>query len=209
MIKNYLIMSFLITTCSIFSQEIYLKTGKNFTKYIYKDDRLQKSPNIQSGTGSFYEVGLQRPFINKKLFYEVGISLNEYNAIGGNSANSYRWDTQYLGLHGGLSYSLLTSKTNLKKNFDLLIKTGLNGQTIIYGKQQLNGVYYDLLHQEEFKGIVLESSLGFTAKYLIASFGDIRLGYNFCQSINVTNASQEKLSFNTNQIQLGVHFNIN
>lgn len=209
MIKKYLLLSFLITTCSIFSQEIYLKTGKNFTKYVYKDKSLQKNPNIQSGTGNFYEVGLLRPFMNKKIFYEVGLSLNEYNAVGGNSANSYRWDTQYLGLHGGLSYSLLTSKTNPTKNFDILIKTGLNGQTIIYGKQELNGVYYDLIQQEEFKGIVLESSLGFTAKYVIDSFGDLSLGYNFCQSINVTNTSQEKLSFNTNQIQLGVHFNIN
>lgn len=209
MIKNYLLFTFLLTSCSIFSQELYFKTGKNFTKYVYKDESLQVNPNIQSGTGNFYEVGLAKPFINKKFSYEVGLSLNDYNAVGGNSAGSYRWDTQYLGIHGGLSYSLLYSKTKPKKDFDFLIKTGLNAATIIYGKQEINGVYYDLVRQKEFSGIVVESSVGFTAKYAIPSFGALSLGYDFCQSINITNTSKEKLSFNTHQLELGVHFNIN
>lgn len=209
MIKNYLLFTFLIATSSIFSQELYFKTGKNFTKYIYKDESLQVNPNIQSGTGNFYEVGLVKPFVNKKFLYSVGLSLNDYNAVGGNSAGSYRWDTQYLGIHGGVLYSLLSDKTSSKKDFDFLIKTGLNGSTIIYGKQEINGVYYDLMHQKEFSGIIVESSIGFTAKYAIPSFGALSLGYNFCQSINITNTSKEKLSFNTNQLELGVHFNIN
>lgn len=208
MIKNYLFVFFLLATVPLFSQELYFNTGKNFTKYIYKDESLQVNPNIQSGTGNFYEVGLTKPFLNKKFLYEFGLALNEYNAVGGNSAGSYHWDTQYLGAHGGLMYSLLYDKTN-PKDFDLLIKTGLNASTIIYGKQEINGVYYDLINQKEFSGIVVESSIGFSAKYAIHSFGALSLGYNFCQSINITNTSKEKLSFNTHQLELGIHFNIN
>lgn len=209
MIKNYLFVFFLLATVPLFSQEIYFNTGKNFTKYIYKDESLQVNPNIQSGTGNFYELGLEKPFTNKKFSYELGIALNDYNAVGGNSAGSYRWDTQYLGIHGGLSYSLLFCKTKPKKDFDFLIKTGLNAATIIYGKQEINGVYYDLKQQKEFSGIVLESSVGFTAKYAVPSFGSLSLGYDFCQSVNITNTSKEKLSFNTHQLELGIHFNIN
>lgn len=208
MIKNYSLLIFLLTTTTIFSQEVYFNTGKNYTKYIYKDADLQVNPNIQSGTGNFYEVGLMKPFF-KKFSYELGLSLNDYNAIGGNSANSYRWDTQYLGLHGGLMYKFYSFKTDPKNRIDFLVKTGLSTSTIIYGKQEVNGVYYDLMHQKEFSGIIVGSSIGFTAKYAITSFGALSLGYNFCQSINITNSSKEKLSFSTNQLELGVHFNIN
>lgn len=208
MIKNYFYVFFLLATVPLFSQELYFNTGKNFTKYIYKDENLQMNPNIQSGTGNFYEVGLTKPFINEKYFYEFGLALNEYNAVGGNSASSYRWDTQYLGVHGGLMCSLLYNKNN-PKNLDVLLKTGLDASTIIYGKQQINGIYYDLINQKEFSGIVLQSSVGFKAKYAVHSFGALSLGYDFCQTINITNSSKERLSFSSHQLELGIYFNIN
>lgn len=209
MIKNYLLFIFLLAFTTIFSQEVYFASGKNYTKYIYKDANLQSNPNIQSGTGNFYEVGFVKPLVNKNILYSFGLSLNDYNAIGGNSTNSYRWDTQYLGLHGGLLYNFYSYTATSKNRIDFLVKTRLNAATIIYGKQEINGVYYDLIHENEFSGIVLESSIGLMAKYAIPSFGALSLGYNFCQSINVTNSSREKISFSTNQLQLGVHFNIN
>lgn len=209
MIKNYLLLIFLLVSASIFSQEIYFSTGKNYTKYIYKDANLQKNPNIQSGAGSFYEVGFTKPFVKKSILYSLGLSLNDYNALGGNSVNSYRWDTQYIGLHGGLLYKFYSHKINSKNNIDFLVKTGLNASTLIYGKQEINGIYYDLMHQKEFSGIILESSVGVMVKYNIPSFGGLSLGYDYCQSINISNSLKEKLSFNTNQIELGVYFNIN
>ncbi|OYX84815.1 MAG: hypothetical protein B7Y83_06885 [Flavobacteriales bacterium 32-34-25] len=209
MIKNYLLFIFLLATSSIFSQEVYFSSGKNYTKYIYKDANLQSSPYIQSGTGNFYEVGFVKSLAKKNILYSFGLSLNDYNAVGGNSANSYRWDTQYLGLHGGLLYKFYSYTTPSKNRIDFLAKTRLNVSTIIYGKQEINGIYYDLIHENEFSGIVLESSVGLMAKYAIPSFGALSLGYSFGQSINVSNSSKERISFSTNQLQLGVHFNIN
>lgn len=209
MIKNYLLLIFLLSSASIFSQEIYFTTGKNYTKYLYKDANLQVNPNIQSGTGNFYEIGFTKSFINKKILYSLGLSLNDYNAIGGNSANSYRWDTQYLGLQGGLIYQFYSYKIHSKNSIDFLVKTALNASSLIYGKQEVNGIYYDLKNQKEFSGIILESSAGLMVKYNIPSFGGLSLGYDFCQTINITNSLKEKLSFRTNQLELGVHFNIN
>lgn len=208
MIKIYLLPILLLASLNLFSQEIYFTTGKNYTKYNYKDANLQSNANLQSGTGNFYEVGLNKPLGINKVSYELGVSLNDYNAIGGNSANYYRWDTQYLGIHTGLSYSLLTNKNKPKKDFDVLVGTGLNVSTLIYGKQEINGLYYDLMDQKEFSGIILESSVGLAAKYAFSSYGSLSLGYNFCQSVNITNTSKEKLSFTTNQLELGVYFNI-
>jgi len=206
--KNYLFLFILIATSQVFSQEVYLNTGKNFTKYIYKNSLGQSNSNLQSGTGNFYEVGLTKPFTKKNMLYSFGLSLNEYNAIGGIASSSYRWDTKYLGVQGGLSYSFFPYSTGSKNNLDFLIKTGLKGATIIYGKQEIDGIYYDLVHQKEFSGIVLEPSIGFQVKYHILSFGFLSIGYNFCKSLNISNTTEEKLSFNTHQIQLGFHFPI-
>ncbi len=208
MIKKYLLFIFLIATCQVFSQEVYFNTGKNFTKYIYKNSNFQTNPNLQSGTGNFYEVGLTTPFINNHISYSTGLALNEYNAIGGNLASSYRWDTKYLGIHGGISYSFFPRATNPNKNLDFGVNAGINGATIIYGKQEVNGAYYDLINQKEFSGIILESVIGFQLKYHVSSFGFLSMGYNFCQSVNLTNTTSEKLFFNTNQLELGIHFTI-
>ena len=209
MIKNYFLLIFLIVSCQVFSQEIYLNIGKNFTKYEYKDSYGKSNPNLQSGTGNFYEVGVAIPFTNQHFIYSAGLSLNDYNAIGGNSASSYRWDTKYLGLKGGLAYSLLPIDDNPDRKLNFVLNGGVGIMSIIYGKQEIDGVYYDLVHNEEFSGVVLEPSIGFQVKYSIPSFGFLSLGYDFCHSMNVSNRSEEKLSFNTHQIGLGLHFPLN
>jgi hypothetical protein len=209
MIKNYFLLLFLIVSCQLFSQEVYLNIGKNFTKYEYKNSDGQLNANLQSGTGNFYEVGLTKPFTDDHFIYSAGLSLNDYNAIGGNSANSYRWDTKYLGLNGGLAYSFFPNGFDEDQNLNLVLNAGLKGQFIIYGKQEIDGVYYDLVHNEEFSGLIVEPSIGFQVKYFISSFGFLSLGYNYCIGINVSNTSEEKLSFNTHQIGLGFHFPLN
>jgi hypothetical protein len=205
MIKKYLFLLALITSCQVFSQEVYIKLGKNYTKYNYKNALLQSSSNLQSGTGNSYEVGIIKPFVNEHVFYGLGISLNEYNAIGGTSASSYRWDTQYLGAKANIYYSLFPNS----KNINLLLNCGLNGSTIIYGKQEIDGTYYDLVHQKEFSGIWIGSSAGVQIKYQIESFGYLSLDYSFIQNLNVSNTTKEKLSLSSQQIALGFHFPIN
>lgn len=206
--KNYLLFIILFVSYQVFSQEIFFNIGKNFTKYDYKDSSGQSNFYLQSGVGSFFELGISKPLKNK-TFYAIGLSLDDYNAIGSNSVISYRWDTKYLGINSELNYSILPSTILLNKNFNFFIKIGLKGATIIYGKQEIDGVYYDLVKHKEFSGIVLVPHIGFQAKYSISSFGFLSIGYNFSKSLNNSNVNGEKLSFDTNQIQLGIHFTIN
>lgn len=207
MMKNYLLFVMLIASCQLFSQEIYLNTGKNFTKYNYKNGFGQADPDLQSGTGNFYEIGFNKPLPNKHMLYSYGLSLNEYNALGGNVANSYSWETKYLGLKAGLGFSFFPMDDLHKLNF--LVQAGILGETIIYGKQKMDGAFYDLVHQKEFSGVVVEPSMGLQVKYRVPSFGSLSVGYNLGQTYNVSNSTTEKISFMTHQLQLGVHFPIN
>ena len=208
MIKKYSLLFLVFVSVKLFSQEIYFTTGKNYTKYSHKDANNQTDASIQKGSGNFYEMGFSKPLSIKNLFYKVGVAFNEYNALGSSLNSSYRWETQYLGAQGGLDYVLPTNTSAPKKGLAIVIGTALNLATIVYGKQEINGSYYNLMKQKEFSGLLLEPSIGLAAKYHFSSFGAISLGYNYCHSINITNDSDEKLSFNTNQLKLSLCFKI-
>ena len=105
----------------VYSQEVYFAVGKNFTTYEYKNSSGASNPNLKSGTGNFFELGFINPLGDGKFAYSAGLALNEYNNVGGNSATSYSWNTQYLGAQGGFMYSIFEDK-----DFDLIPKFGLN-----------------------------------------------------------------------------------
>ena len=201
--KLLILIVIMFSLQSVHSQEVYFSAGKNFTTYDYKNSSGASNTNLKSGTGNFFELGYIKPLQNEKFAYSVGLALNEYNSVGGNSANSYTWNTQYLGAQGGFTYSILD-----RGDFDILPKFGLNMGTIISGKQTINGTYYDLTKEKEFSGLLLTPSLGFQVKYNLSSDGFISLGYSYCKGFNLSNSTDQKLSFNTNQLQFGVHYTI-
>ena len=161
---------------------------------------------LKSSNGNSYEIGYFAHLDQSKISYALGIALNEYNAIGGDTANSYSWNTEYLGLQGRLSYSIIDSG---RSNFDIIPNFGLNAATLISGKQQISSTYYDLTKENEFSGLILTPSAGIELKYGLSSSGFLSLGYNYCKGFNLSNSTDQKLSFNTHQLQFGVHFNIN
>lgn len=209
MIIKHFLVPLLMASFQMFSQEVYINTGKNFSNYEYRYSGGQLNTQLQSGSGNYYEVGMGFPFTNEHFSYTLGLSLTDYNAIAGNTANSYRWDTKFLGLKGGFEYNVFSNKHEVYHSFDFILNAGFIGESIIYGKQEIDGAIYDLVHDNEFSGVVLESSIGCKVKYQLPSFGFLSVGYNFCYSVNVSHSSTEQLAFRTHQIGLGFHFPIN
>lgn len=199
---SVLIMVFISLT-KVYSQGVYFYTGKNFTSYDYKNSNGETNDILQSGVGDTYEMGYSMPLKNKKLCYTIGLTLNEYNAIGGTSVSSYKWNTEYIGIQNSLLFSFLE-----KKCFVIAVKGGLNLSTILYGKQEINGAVYNLINEKEFSGLIIQPVIGIQTKFKLTEYGYMSLGYNYSKSINISNSSQEKLSFNTNQILFGIHFDI-
>lgn len=198
--KLIMLMMIVMSFQSIQSQEIYFKTGKSFTKYDYKSNS-DSSPSLQSGSGNFYEIGyiMQLPIENLK--YAIGLNLNEYNAIGGDVNNSYLWITQYMGIDNSISYAFFTNS-----GFQASANGGLGISSLIYGKQNLNGGYLDLSSQKEFSGIWIAPKLGIQFAYNVENDIILSFGYAFSKNFNLSNSTDEKLSFINNQIQFGVHF---
>jgi outer membrane protein OmpA-like peptidoglycan-associated protein len=204
MMKNtFMALLFVCVVYSIQAQEVYFYSGKNFTAYDFKNSSGNSNSNLKNGTGTFYEVGYNKKIKQDRFSYSLALALNEYNNTGGNTVNNYQWNTYYLGIQTHLYYSYFKGK-----NYDLLSTIGLNPSTLLSGKQQINGFYYDLTKEKEFTGLLVSPSIGLQFKYNVSNFGYVSFGYNYVKSYSLSNNTNQKLGFTTNQIQFGVHFEL-
>lgn len=201
--KYFALMALLIATIATQAQEVYFYTGKNITNYDYKDASGTSNPNLQAGLGSFYEMGYAMPINDSKFSYAFGVTMNEFNAVGGDAFSSYSWNTEYLGIQNALSYSFLKIK-----GFSFDVKAGVTVATMVYGKQVLNQAYYDLLDEKDFSGVLIFPNAALQANYNMTKRSYLSLGYAFSKRVDIGNNSAEELTFNTSQIQFGVHFSV-
>ena len=58
MIKKCLLILLTFSGCYMQAQELFFTTGKNFTTYNYKNALGMSNPNLRSGEGSFYQIGM-------------------------------------------------------------------------------------------------------------------------------------------------------
>ena len=206
MIKKHILFLLLFSGCYLQAQELFISNGKNFTKYDYKNSIGISNPDIRSGEGSFYEMGmafqLNKSAATDKLSYAVSLVYNQFNAVGGTSTANYAWKTNYLGIQNALHYTLFQNTESFKVKTNI----GFATSTIIKGEQYKNNVVYNISKQEEFKGITMQPNIGVDFQYAINPNIKISAGYEFSKAFNVSNKSTEELSFTNNQIHFGLHF---
>jgi DNA polymerase III epsilon subunit-like protein len=75
--------------------------------------------------------------------------------------------------------------------------------------EKINGESFDLTKKKEFKGFWIQPGVIVTAKYFVNDDWQLSLGYNYSVGMNVSNSTEEKVTFNNQQIRFGIHFNIN
>lgn len=199
--KKILVLLFIgLVIPDLCAQEFYFFTGENFTNYSYKNSLGEENENIHGGNGVFFEVGYSQNLKVKSLNYSIGLSMNSFNATGGNTLDNYDWETKYLGVQNYLFYEVVDAY-----DFQVMLQGGLNLSTMIFGEQKIGGKSFKLKSEEEFKGLFVTPGIGISGRYNIWQ-SYISLGYNYLKSFSLSNSSDEKLSFNTHQIQFGIQF---
>jgi hypothetical protein len=207
-LTQLIVVLFLVNTA--YSQQIYFLTGKNYTKYTIRYNGSE-SVNVleKKGEGDSYEIGfaipikVQRLAFDNNLNYTVGLTLNQYNAESGDIATNYTWKTEYIGVQNALVYSFVKSN-----HLDVAVKGGFNVATLLHGNQTINNSRFNLSNQKDFNGVVVSPLLGLQAKCNLSEYGYLSLGYNYSKSFNLTNDTNKKVSFLTNQIVFGISFEL-
>ncbi len=187
-----------------YSQEAYFSMGRNFTTFDYTNSDGNSNDNIEGSSGAAYELGYVFS-LGDKLGLAAGLTLNEFNATGGNQVNNYSWETNYLGVQGILKYAILDNLSG----FGLNINGGVNLNHIVNGKQKINGQTFELACEDEFKGLFVQPIIGLDAKYQINETFALGLGYHYSKNFGLTNSTPQKLNFNNSQLQFNLIMSLN
>jgi hypothetical protein len=189
-------------TLSSYAQTVYFKTGINNTAYDFKDQNGEKVSGLVPGVGSSFEMGIGLPLAEEWFKYELGLSLDSYNATGGDLNNNYSWNTNY----GGVKNTITFFPTSGEFNLGILAVAGAS--TIFNGSQVINNSRYELRNNPEFKGLLLQAGLGLSLSYNIFNQGFLSLQYDYSKSFRVGEQTDEKLSYLNNRILFGIHFQL-
>ena len=204
--KKLIFLSLLLTIGNIYSQDLNITTGTNFTEYNYTNSSGEENPNLNSSSGSFFEVSYSVPFNNTNNFkYVLGVTLNQFNATGGDFLNNYSWNTNYLGIMSGVKYKVTRPGNNVQVDF----KGGFNLNKIIDGQQKINGQTFDLTQEKEFSSVGIQPFIGFEAAFFVSNYVGLTAGYSISKNLSVSNGSPEDLSFNNSRIEFGIIIEIN
>ncbi len=198
--KKIIILLLMLSFSNINSQDINIVTGTNFTTYKYSGN---EELNINGSTGSSFELSYGNvPFYKiANLQYLIGITLDEFNATGGDLFNSYSWDTYYLGIISGATYTI----KSYRSLFQIKFKGGINFNKIINGKQKINGQTYDLTKQEDFSAIGVQPFIGAEINYPINNQIMLNVGYKLSENLTY----RIPLNFSNSRIEFGVTIKIN
>ena len=186
------------------AQELYVNLGSNITSYDYDSaNESDKNLEFRSGSGKNLEVGyLMHRFNKYKTLYSIGFVYNEFNAEASGYGINYSWKTKYVGIINKISFYF--SDCCYEIGLNTFLTLGFSASTMLGGEQFINNKYYDLAKNEDFSGVNLQPFAGINSQYTIANNLKVTMGYNFSKTFNLFNKSEENISFNTHQIQIGL-----
>ncbi len=202
-IVPYILFSLL--TITTYSQGVFFNLGKNFSSLSYKNKSAFSDKLRINGVGDAYEVGYTDVLKYKNfkdLKYTGSVTINDFNAIAVSSVNKLEWKTTYLGIQSSVDYQFYDSFY-----FFLSAKAGLNLSTILRGKQEIDNSTYNLAHDSEFSGLILQPVIGVYAKYYLSKNGYLSAGLNLSKSVKLGHNS-DNVSINNTQILFGGYFDL-
>lgn len=200
------------------AQDVFFKTGRNFTTYNYKNVDGFQAIDFFSREGSSFEIGLGSSFslsqkketmndksqsTDKNWFRnEVSFMLNSYNSYGGNLNNNYSYETTFGGLKN--QFSLLAQAGKLELSLSGII--GIN--KMFSGTQVLNNARFNLKKYEEFQNIFFLTGLGASAAYPLFDKSFLSVAYNYTVNMRANSQNREHVNFNSRLVLFGIHFKL-
>ena len=207
--KKLIIICILFFSYSLSSQTAFFNTGLNTTSYDYKNSEGNSNENIKSSNGTFFEIGYSFPIEFSKrtrsfgrysrLHFKTGLSLNQYNATGGNSIDNYDCKSQFIGLRSDLEYFIFAADF-----LSVSVDGGLGLEVFLNGKQKIGGNTYNLKESDEFNGLFFTPRVGINLSVNVSEEVALMGGFNLSKAISPSKSNQESVSFNNSQFRFGV-----
>ncbi len=186
-------------------QNLTIDLGQNYTTYNYTNSMGLSNPDIQGGNGYSLAFGIENT-VNQRNQLNFGLTMEQFNATGGNATNDYNWETIYIGLQG--KYGLKVVDTT-SVPFSIFLDLGMNLNHILSGKQKINNATYDLVNEPEFSGFFIKPFVGISLSYMGSNNYGLGISYQLSRNYGLINSGLQKLHFENKTIKFQFIFNLN
>ena len=138
---------FFLLSLPAYSQSYQLAVGSNLTNYLFVNSASTNPANMRAATGMHLSLHREAA-ISNDFFYDLGISYNQFNAVGDVQNIPMRYDTDFIGLGAGIGPHIKLGKTT-----SLVVKGRVSAVKMINGNQLLLNRYINLADDDQFNSI--------------------------------------------------------
>lgn len=228
-IKAFVLMLiFFALVCGILgdikAQTYNLSVGTNVSTYQFTNSDGVAIDFLKRGSGSHFKIGAEFRMLDttsnyssssKKAIYftqhtglakllslihaDVHVESNQFNAVGDNQNIAFSYQTNYVGLSGGLGIS-----TPSVKNWTFSLQGRVAGHKLIQGNQALGTRYIDLSKDSQFADLQLFMGLSGQLQKRLNDRLITFLDYQQMQTLRNVEVGKPTLNFFTGTISFGI-----
>ena len=144
--KYFTLLLFFVVS-SVSAQTWNLSVGTNTTNFVYTNSQGVNPTYLKPGTGLNMALGYEKS-MSRRFQYELGLAYSQYNAVGDVQNIPFSYNTDFLGLVGGIG-----PKLEFRNDFTLMLKARGAIQKMVNGNQFLQNHYEDLAEDDQFTGL--------------------------------------------------------
>ena len=138
---------FFLLSLPAYSQSYQLSVGSNLTSYLFVNSASVNPANMRSASGMHLSINREKA-ISNDFYYDLGISFNQFNAVGDVQNIPMSYATDFIGLGAGIGPRIKLGKTT-----SLVVKGRVSAVKMIQGNQMLLNRYINLAEDEQFNSV--------------------------------------------------------
>jgi hypothetical protein len=167
---------FFLLSLPAYSQSYQFSVGSNLTSYLFVNSASVNPANMRSASGMHLSINREKA-ISNDFYYDLGISFNQFNAVGDVQNIPMSYATDFIGLGAGIGPRIKLGKTT-----SLVVKGRVSAVKMIHGNQMLLNRYINLADDEQFNSIRTMYGLSLELRKQINTQVSTFVGYQYLTS---------------------------
>ncbi len=194
--SRFLVVLFLYSFSFQLKAQVWkFEVGSNLTRYGFTN-AAGNNPDFLKPSAGYHIAVLKEDKLGKRLVYDVGVALNQYNAVGDVQNIPFSYQANFIGITGGVGPAFA-----IASGLILSAKVTTSVQGMYNGTQLLQNKYVDLSGDSQFSG--LKSFVGYTLEITKKVNKQVALYTNF-QHLDTNAFGKSSLNFIPSTITFGI-----
>jgi hypothetical protein len=138
---------FFLLSLPAYSQNYQVSVGSNLTSYLFVNSASVNPANLRAASGMHLSINREKA-ISNDFYYDLGLSYNQFNAVGDVQNIPMSYATDFVGIGAGIGPHI-----GLGKTLSLVVKGRVSAVKMIHGNQMLLNRYINLAEDEQFNSV--------------------------------------------------------